>query len=1029
MASKPRRRYDSFTGAPSDDSAEGHTQMKHQQQAREQQAFDPFAPSPINVPTASNSNVNVATTSSTNANRDLFRDSPTSQISDAVISASSSRASSQDGDNEEFGEDFIYDTEQNGRVVAASENEPLDGSATPPPLMNHYDFEYHTEEDELGSALDGRDGLDENGPEDESFVGNVHVDDDMNPATPTRSVNNPAHINNLDLEAMVADDNKSVDSERALHGTPIKKKEHTVRQKRRRRGHKSRIVIDNVDKAGGKEPEDDDEEEKNDLIEENSLLEQNSLQEGVPHHESEESSQRSVTSSSAMALRRDIAAHAGRIASASMSDSVTTGGGERKEKDGLPPRLPMAAVATTNSRANAKDKKKKNLPPLADNLTVSTSGASTKATWSSKSGPLRTTKKKESIDGNTKGRSPSPGLGRSKSWDSLDFPVSPFTFPSTEGGGGNSSSQKHHQQKGSVRTSKSWDEENKPEEFEPDSLPRMGTWGDQTASLFNGVASTAADGGRGVSGETSSDKENNATFGSEREDAEANERALAEWDKAEKSKDNESALAALPTMMKKHPWNDPEPTNMELRAFEPEPSVFSELTSSAFAGMGGSRPLQNASFSETDDDSIFEFDKNGKAKQVSGPSNDMMRAASPEEQAKHIFSQIDSSLKQADKTKNRALGIAGIESGDSDVVDARRILEEEKLIQESPASLVASEGGSTKKLSTPKTQGGGKRIKFVNESPLVHTYQPPSSEDSQDYNNENDEESYNGNDDDADQVSLSEMIASKKDRRQQKRKQRQGRRRSPVGDGSWDDNDTYGDSTVTSEDDSTLEDSLTTTATNKSGRESENGDGIDFLEHVDIGLTAVVASIGDLFMGGGAGAAASTQKTDEEKKRRSSKVVPSRFADEEKPQEEDQDEDGTYGESTQQSYASTNQTAQKSDESPLDFLGTMQNLLFGGDTTNNGQSAASIGTSAVTGTKSCASDNYSTTYDESTSQDDEDGYLLQQALAAARATHHIRGFEFDETKEINVLTDIKFVVVTLTLPLGCEYSVYTVVLL
>ena len=57
--------------------------------------------------------------------------------------------------------------------------------------------------------------------------------------------------------------------------------------------------------------------------------------------------------------------------------------------------------------------------------------------------------------------------------------------------------------------------------------------------------------------------------------------------------------------------------------------------------------------------------------------------------------------------------------------------------------------------------------------------------------------------------------------------------------------------------------------------------------------------------------------------------------------------------------------------------------------------------------------------DDRTYQDDEDSYLLQQALAAARAIHHVQGVEYDETQEINVLTDIKFVVMTVLLPLGC----------
>lgn len=58
--------------------------------------------------------------------------------------------------------------------------------------------------------------------------------------------------------------------------------------------------------------------------------------------------------------------------------------------------------------------------------------------------------------------------------------------------------------------------------------------------------------------------------------------------------------------------------------------------------------------------------------------------------------------------------------------------------------------------------------------------------------------------------------------------------------------------------------------------------------------------------------------------------------------------------------------------------------------------------------------------DESTFPEDEDSYMFQQALAAARAIHHVQGIEYDETQDINVLTDIKFLVVTVALPLGCK---------
>ncbi len=43
-------------------------------------------------------------------------------------------------------------------------------------------------------------------------------------------------------------------------------------------------------------------------------------------------------------------------------------------------------------------------------------------------------------------------------------------------------------------------------------------------------------------------------------------------------------------------------------------------------------------------------------------------------------------------------------------------------------------------------------------------------------------------------------------------------------------------------------------------------------------------------------------------------------------------------------------------------------------------------------------------------------------MASARAIHHIHGIQFDELQDINVLTDIKFVVVTISLPLGLLFQ-------
>ena len=44
--------------------------------------------------------------------------------------------------------------------------------------------------------------------------------------------------------------------------------------------------------------------------------------------------------------------------------------------------------------------------------------------------------------------------------------------------------------------------------------------------------------------------------------------------------------------------------------------------------------------------------------------------------------------------------------------------------------------------------------------------------------------------------------------------------------------------------------------------------------------------------------------------------------------------------------------------------------------------------------------------DQTGFQEDEDKYLLQQAVAAARAIHHVQGVEYDETQDINVQVEI-----------------------
>lgn len=63
------------------------------------------------------------------------------------------------------------------------------------------------------------------------------------------------------------------------------------------------------------------------------------------------------------------------------------------------------------------------------------------------------------------------------------------------------------------------------------------------------------------------------------------------------------------------------------------------------------------------------------------------------------------------------------------------------------------------------------------------------------------------------------------------------------------------------------------------------------------------------------------------------------------------------------------------------------------------------------------------TYEDSyADEDDDEAYLLQQALASARAVHHMHGVEYDELQEIDVLSDVKFHVVNIKLPLGLLFQ-------
>lgn len=117
----------------------------------------------------------------------------------------------------------------------------------------------------------------------------------------------------------------------------------------------------------------------------------------------------------------------------------------------------------------------------------------------------------------------------------------------------------------------------------------------------------------------------------------------------------------------------------------------------------------------------------------------------------------------------------------------------------------------------------------------------------------------------------------------------------------------------------------------------------------------------------------------------------------------------------------------KQEPSEYGWLDYMHNALFTSnaadtnandeETTETDEDQAILNDSASTRRSS---------YEEQDTDDDGDAYLLQQALAAARAIHHIHGVEYDENIDINVVSDIKFLVITVSLPLGLLFQEHNI---
>lgn len=963
------------------------------------------------------------------------------------------------------------------------------GEGGPLPLRNDYDFEYHTEKDEGSALFDAGEGATGEEPaaapyekEGRDHPAPFRLGVDVGENVDDHDVSRIALITNAvdprfqsgiggGLRASPPDMDSTTDSERALDGTmPSKRKKETLKKKRR--GHRARIIIDNVGRAGGGAADE-------------RFARSNT--EGAVHRLEEETN--SMGPASDEGIHEDghryqqeggAPPHIGSSISGRDNDSI----GGARTKPGRIRGGDDEPFFPTNSNMDGDD--------LVDDGLV-------------RSADLRFFSL--------------PRVAGSKSWDCHPVDVENNGEDNNDGNGNDDrdAGARQKQQGRVMRESKSWGEDSNNEMLYPavnESIPTWGTWGDNTTSLFGGTAGAGSVGGEGGVGAGSSnarddpfssDKENlfqrraqqEKMF--ERQDDEVNARALAEWDKAEAewreksvvedvsvekadqvlpssffdvslelSPERQARLLSPPKKLE-HPWKSsitPKVSKEGLAQFNPLEEaipaggsmgidVFSEPTRVGDKGPAPRVSEQAKLPPEEDEDSIFEFETKGsllsrksesKKQTASTPASVPQAPSNPAD----IFSKINSSLEMASKTKNRALGI---EADLSNERDANTDNDETRVREE--ATLTAAQESSTSQASNidvlaaaqgykSNNRGSGKRIAFAAGAPQVHTYLAPeeSSELDKEYTYsgaEEDEDSCtDASDEDVVRGIGNNMMDGTAQRETSDDIQKMGNSRSgTIGTVEGDsllqeqegsDNDTYGDSTLgdsTYNDPTNGADDLMNDALKK-GEQKQGDDDWALMDQVDNAVTLVATSLGGLF-GIASPAAAST----------SAKNGPSHdegvgggnrdagsLLMEEKSLETEVD-NGTHGESTIQSTVQSTQYTEQTGNSEYDWLGYMRNILF--PTEGEAGSVAS----GRSGTIGSARTPYSGTYeggtydgDDSTyGAEDEDSYLLQQALAAARAIHHIQGVEYDEAQEINVLSDIKFVVVTVSLPLGCECHV------
>ncbi len=524
-------------------------------------------------------------------------------------------------------------------------------------------------------------------------------------------------------------------------------------------------------------------------------------------------------------------------------------------------------------------------------------------------------------------------------------------------------------QQGSLsRASKSWDDDGISDQRRigsDEGIARWGTWGDEHVSLF-GVGSAAYDtddhlgvkvcGKGGGKGQVmSSDKESLTDREHDTDNSlSENFNMLEEWDKAEAkfretiSADSKKAGSPLPSLHqqgreqkndqisprtnanKSRPWSSDE-QSMVFEGLDSRSSISRDLRARSF-DVEKSNSILSTDEGDDDDDSIFAFGTKDHAQsqklqelpvtaEAALVEKHRLQSSPSVHNPADIFKKIKSGLKQADKTKNRALGIQGTESdGSCDPSDTSNDVR-----RADDKSALASLELEPSTIQTPsefhdvmmtKEEKMSPRITFATDTQnTVHTYRAESEEDL----SEIDKFDFVDDEDRKRSVGNNKTIKSNSARSEKIVESNKSTPfRQPENDNLQEgsDNDTYGDSTV--------EDSMTY----KSGlsddlRKVELDElNLTILDHVDNAVTAVAATLGGLF---GLGSSPKQPPHNENTGHSGASSADDRrlIATEDDATTYDTD---TYGEST--AFTTLNNGMTRTDGSEYDWLDYMRSFIF-----------------------------------------------------------------------------------------------------